>query len=66
MSDLATIFSKDPFKCSEQDIHDLVTALRARLASFKLDNTSGAGKMKAPSAKALELKKVISVGDIDL
>ena len=66
MSDLLTIFSKDPFKCSKQDISDLVTGLRARLSSFKLDSGSGAGKMKPPSAKQLELKKVIDAGDLDV
>ena len=66
MSDLLTLLSKDPFQCSKQDINDIVTALRARMSSFKLDPASGAGKLKAPSAKQLELAKVIdtTVSDI--
>jgi hypothetical protein len=67
MSDLSTLFSKDPFKCSQQDIQEIVSALRARFSAYKKDNASGAGKMKVvPNAKQLELAKTLDMKDVDI
>ena len=65
-SDLSELFARDPFKCSDQDIAAIITALRARRAAFKLDATSGAGKIKPPTAKQLQLKQLVGMKDIDI
>lgn len=57
MSDLQTLFARDPLSLSRQDLETIVRELRERRKQYNLGNQS-AGKAKPQSAKAEAAKKV--------
>jgi len=65
MTDLATLFARDPQKCSKEDVRIIVAAYRERRKQFQLGHTPPA-KPKAVTAKTAEALKAVSTSDIDL
>ena len=60
MSDIQTLFERDPLSLSSQDLDTIISTLRTQRANFKLREKS-AGNMK-PKAK----KPVTKATEIDL
>lgn len=65
MTDLAELFSRDPNKCTKDDIRAIVVAFRERRKQFNA-GASLAGKVKPPTGKAAETAKRIASDDLDL
>ena len=63
MTDINELMSRDPTKCSDQDIDEIVRIFRERRKQFDLGNMI-AGKTKPVSAKTAEAMK--AVGKLDL
>ena len=64
MSDLAELFSRDPQKCTKDDVRAIVAAFRERRKTFNLGMKT-AGTTKALTGKAAETAKAISA-DVDI
>lgn len=65
MSDLATLFARDPNKCTKDDIRAIVLAFRDRRKQFNA-GASLAGKVKPVTGKAAETAQKIASNDLDL
>lgn len=68
MSDIADLFTRDPNKCSKQDIQSLVAYYRSKYTQFKLgDLKAGSSKPRVISAKdaeAVNVVKKLDLGDL--
>jgi len=56
MSDLQTLFDRDPLQLSEQDLDTIIAKLREQRANFKLGEKS-AGSMKPKAPKKIVTKE---------
>lgn len=65
MSDLLTLMQRDPFKCSKQDIADIVKFYRERHGQYNL-GAKAPGKLKGPTGKAAESMKAVASDDLDI
>jgi len=65
VSTLIELMSRDPNKCTREDIVAIVQAFRDRRKQFTIGNLS-AGSTKPPSAKVAETMKAVKADDIDL
>jgi hypothetical protein len=65
MSTLMELMSRDPNKCTKDDIREIIKAFRERRQQFVLGNLS-AGSTKAPTAKFAEIMKSVKSDDLDL
>lgn len=63
MSDIQSLFAKDPLLCTKDDLRQIVANYRERRGQFNLGNLS-AGSSKAPSFKEQESLK--AVGKLDI
>jgi len=64
MSDLAELFSRDPNKCTKDDVRSIIAAYRERRKQFNLGSAQ-AGSVKPVKGKAAETAKMIS-SDVDI
>lgn len=65
MSDIVALMQLDPFKCSKQDIAEIVKFYRERHNQYNL-GAKTAGSIKAPTGKAVETAKAIASNDLDI
>lgn len=65
MSDIVALMQLDPFKCSKQDIAEIVKFYRERHNQYNLGGKS-AGSIKQPTGKAAETAKAIVSNDLDI
>lgn len=61
---LDVLFNMDPLQYTEQDISDIVKALRDKAAQWKQEEA--AGKTKSSKAKMLPAPKEFTLKDLDL
>jgi hypothetical protein len=64
MSDLAELFSRDPNKCTKDDVRSIIAAYRERRKQFNLGSAQ-AGSVKPLKGKAAESAKAVTA-DVDL
>jgi hypothetical protein len=64
MSDLAELMSRDPNKCTREDISEIIKFYRSRHAQWK--QTGGSVSLKPLKGKSVETAKQISANDLDL
>lgn len=65
MSDILSLMQLDPFKCSKQDIAQIVKFYRERHAQYNLGSKT-AGSIKPVAGKAAVTAKAIASDDLDL
>ena len=65
MSDILTLMQRDPFKCSKQDITEIVKFYRERHGQYNLGSKT-AGNIKPVAGKAAETAKAIASNDLDI
>ena len=61
---LDILFNKDPMKYTEQDIVNIVKALREKSALWKKEEAQG--KKKSSTAKAVPITSTLTLDDLDL
>ena len=66
MSDLATLFAKNPFQYSDQDLKELIKAFRERHTAFRSGLSIGAGKVAKPTPKQAELITKVDTSNLDI
>jgi hypothetical protein len=65
MSDLATLFARNPLDLTKDDIRSIIEAFRASRKQFTLGNAK-AGSTKPPSPKQAKINDLASKLDIKL